>query len=77
MEAFSLVKFSPPVRLIDSSVLSKVEGIPISLISKREASDEVKQLLDSMLPPREFEHEGFTWRQTVSPIKANRLETSF
>ena len=36
--------------------------------------DETQEILDSILPPREWEEDGKLWRQSVSSTPATRLD---
>ena len=38
----------------------------------REGRDETEEVLDSILPPREWEEDGKLWRQSVSFTPATR-----
>ena len=42
--------------------------------SKGAARSETEEILDSILPPREWEEEGQLWRQSVSSTPATRLD---
>ena len=61
--AFSLVKYeNPEIIEIDDSVGSEKDG------------ESCEEILNSILPPREWEHNGKLWRQSVSASPATRLD---
>ena len=63
LAAFSLVKFeNPEVVDIEDPVLVDKD------------SESCEELLNSILPPREWEHNGKLWRQRVSASPATRLD---
>ena len=75
MDAFSLVNFKPPIILseIGREVKPFKKGAPpVDVEKRREASDEIKKVLNTILPPREFEECGQIWIQRVSQLAANR-----
>ena len=74
MEAFSLVKFYPPVRVEDNStkITFKKGQAPVTTDDRKETTNDVKDLLNTILPPREFEYDGELWIQNVSSISTNR-----
>ena len=74
MEAFSLVRFLPAVRVADGFMLKNyIEGqAPVIMDKKNDTTEDVKILLNTIFPPREFEHEGGIWRQTVSTVCTDR-----
>ena len=70
---FSLVRFNNPV-LIDKeepSTSPQPKSTPPST-GTPEARDETEEVLDSILPPREWEEDGKLWRQSVSSTPATR-----
>ena len=70
---FSLVRYNNPV-LIDKEEPSsspRPKSAPPSSGSP-EARDETEEILDSILPPREWEEDGKLWRQSVSSTPATR-----
>ena len=74
MEAFSLVRFLPPVRVADGFTLKnylKVQA-PVKMDKKNDTSEDVKKILNTIFPAREFEHEGEIWRQNVSLVCTDR-----
>ena len=74
MEAFSLVQFLPPMRVEDGFLARSYQAgqPPVILNKKRDTPEEIKTLLNTILPPREFEHEGEVWRQCVSSVSTDR-----
>ena len=61
--AFSLVKYeNPEIIEIDDSASSEKDG------------ESCEEILNSILPPREWEHNGKLWRQSVSASPATRLD---
>ena len=76
MDAFSLVRFLPPVRLVDGSMIKTYPAgqAPVVMGKKKDSPEDVKMLLNTILPPREFEHEGEVWRQNVSTLCTDRYE---
>ena len=74
MEAFSLVRFLPAVRVADGFMLKNyLEGqAPVIMDKKNDTTEDVKILLNTIFPPREFEHEGEIWRQNVSTVCTDR-----
>ena len=72
---FSLVCYNNPV-LIDKeqpSTSPRPKSAPPSTGSS-EVRDETEEILDSILPPREWEEDGKLWRQSVSSTPATRLD---
>ena len=61
--AFSLVKYENP-EIIDSQDPLVTEG--------EGPTDPCDEVLESILPPREWEHNGRLWRQRVSASPATR-----
>ena len=61
--AFSLVKYENP-EIIDTQDSADVE----------EEVDACDEVLESILPPREWEHNGRLWRQRVSASPATRYK---
>ncbi len=43
----------------------------------REGREETEEILDSILPPREWEEEGKLWRQSVSSTPATRYTVRY
>ena len=60
--AFSLVKYENP-EVIDQEDPEVGEG-----------EESCEEILNSILPPREWEHNGKLWRQRVSASPATRLD---
>lgn len=84
--SFSLVRYNNPV-LIDKH--SETPSVTPSTSSKKKkgekdsegdsesgasARSETEEILDSILPPREWEEHGQLWRQSVSSTPATRLD---
>ena len=74
MDAFSLVRFLPPVQVVDGSRMMTYPAgqAPVAMGEKKDSPEDVKMLLNTILPPREFEHEGEFWRQNVSTLCTDR-----
>ena len=70
---FSLVRYNNPVVIDKEESLVRPKSAPASSGSS-EAQDETQEILDSILPPREWEEEGKLWRQSVSSTPATRLD---
>ena len=47
---------------------------PVTMDKKNDTTEDVKILLNTIFPPREFEHEGVLWRQNVSTVCTDRCE---
>lgn len=72
---FSLVRYNNPV-LIDKeepTTSPRPKSAPPSAGSP-DTRDETEEILDSILPPREWEEDGKLWRQSVSSTPATRLD---
>ena len=69
---FSLVRYNNPV-LIDKEEdkTPRAKSAPPST-GVPETRDETEEILDSILPPREWEEGGRLWRQSVSSTPATR-----
>ena len=75
MEAFSLVSFQPPVLSENGKAAPstfQAGAPPVNVKKRRDASEEVKKVLNTILPPREFQEGGQFWIQYVCPAAANR-----
>ena len=70
---FSLVRYNNPIVIDKEESLVRPKSAPASTGSS-EAQDETQEILDSILPPREWEEEGKLWRQSVSSTPATRLD---
>ena len=70
---FSLVRYNNPVVIDKEESLVRPKSAPASSGSS-EAEDETQEILDSILPPREWEEDGKLWRQSVSSTPATRLD---
>ena len=59
MEAFSLVRLLPAVRVADGFMLKNcLEGqAPITMDKKNDTTEDIKIFLNTIFPSREFEHE--------------------
>ena len=66
LAAFSLVKFENP-EIVDTD-----DTAPSSGDHDTDAGDQ--EVLNSILPPREWEYDGKLWRQSVSASPATRLD---
>jgi dynein light intermediate chain len=85
--SFSLVRYNNPV-LIDKHQDTPTLTPTTSAKKKKEDKDgdgdaaseaesqrsETEEILDSILPPREWEESGQLWRQSVSSTPATRLD---
>ncbi|KAK9505207.1 hypothetical protein O3M35_009307 [Rhynocoris fuscipes] len=82
----SLVKYTNPVLVADkdeeklepTKVTSGARKRPVTLTTKDLVSDknkEIREILDCILPPKEWEEKGQLWRQQVSSEPATRAET--
>ena len=83
--SFSLVRYNNPV-LIDkhSETPTPTSGVTSKKKSDSDKSSkdgeseaersETEEILDSILPPREWEEDGQLWRQSVSSTPATRLD---
>ena len=71
---FSLVRYNNPV-LIDKEEdpSPRAKSAPAST-SAPDIRDETEEILDSILPPREWEEGGRLWRQSVSSTPATRYD---
>eukprot|EP00093_Oithona_nana_P008955 08955.XXX_527639_530362_1 [CDS] Oithona nana genome sequencing. len=69
--SFSLVRYNNPI-LIDKHPETP-SVTPPSSESEAQRS-ETEEILDSILPPREWEESGQLWRQSVSSTPATRLD---
>ncbi|CAB4060662.1 DNALI [Lepeophtheirus salmonis] len=69
--SFSLVRYNNPV-LIDKHPTPTHS--PTESSNSEKSKTETEELLDSILPPREWEEEGQLWRQSVSSTPATRLD---
>ena len=70
---FSLVRYNNPIVIDKEESLVRPKSAPAST-GTSEAQDETQEILDSILPPREWEEEGKLWRQSVSSTPATRLD---
>ena len=73
----NLVKYDNPVLLSDSKVNNRSKAKGAAKASRNAAGDPVIQtedILNSILPPREFEDDGQQWVQFVSAVPATRLD---
>ena len=61
--AFSLVKYENP------EIIETEDPVPLE-----EDGDPCEEVLESILPPREWEHNGRLWRQRVSASPATRYQ---
>ena len=61
---FSLVRYNNPVVIDKEESLVRPKSAPASS-GTSEAQDETQEILDSILPPREWEEDGKLWRQSV------------
>ena len=61
--AFSLVKYENP------EIIQTVDPVV-----EEDDGDPCDEVLESILPPREWEHNGRLWRQRVSASPATRLD---
>ena len=77
MDAFSLVSFYHPVHAesIVTQPPLRPGSAPVILENRQETPEETKKLLNTILPPREFEDDGEYWIQYVSTVPASRFET--
>ena len=67
MEAFSLVKFRSPVKIVDEMVdTNERDG------DQEDASEDLDEMLSIMFPPRDFEQNAELWRLNVSSKKSDR-----
>ena len=74
MDAFSLVDFCHPTKPSDAAPDQNIRpcSAPVILETRRETPEETKDLLNTILPPREFEEQGEFWVQYVSTVMASR-----
>ena len=70
---FSLVRYNNPIVIDKEESLVRPKSAPAST-GTSEAQDETQEILDSILPPREWEEDGKLWRQSVSSTPATRLD---
>ena len=70
---FSLVRYNNPVVIDKEESLVRPKSAPASS-GTSEGQDETQEILDSILPPREWEEDGKLWRQSVSSTPATRLD---
>ena len=52
----------------------KLEIVQITIDLDFRQRSETEEILDSILPPREWEEDGQLWRQSVSSTPATRLD---
>ena len=74
MDAYSLVDFCQPTKPSDAAPYQNIRpsSAPVILETRRETPEETRDLLNTILPPREFEEEGEFWIQYVSTVMASR-----
>ena len=71
---FSLVRYNNPVVIDKEEIITRPKSAPASTGTGAESQDETQEILDSILPPREWEEDGKLWRQSVSSTPATRLD---
>ena len=65
--------FSPMLVVFGQYEL-KIENAHITIDLDFRQRSETEEILDSILPPREWEEDGQLWRQSVSSTPATRLD---
>ena len=62
------------INIISKDKELKLENVQITIDLYFRQIAETEEILDSILPPREWEEDGQLWRQSVSSTPATRLD---